>query len=153
MRRTLALALPLVALMATSAPAATYGSTNSAPDFAAAADRSKAAIARCDSAAASCVAQELDRYADWLDSVAPQLPPDLRVLPTIVRRAASGVRSAKSRGDAVRAVQAAIADVRKTISLLRVDDPDARRTATREASFSIDTLLVASTQLKKATEL
>ena len=154
MRRVVALSFGLLsASTATAVLAATYGSVDTPAAFAAAADRSQQAIARCDAAAATCVAQELDRYADWIEGVAPQLPPELRVLPTIVRQAASGVRAAKTRREAVRAVQAAITEVRKTINILRADDPDAQQTATREASFSIDTLVVATTKLEKATNL
>ena len=152
--RTVAVALGLLGFASAHlSVAATYGSSDTPPAFAAAAERSQQAITRCDTAAAACVAEELDRYANWIESVAPQLSPELRVLPTIVRQAASGVRTAKSRREAVRAVEVAIAEVRKSIKLLRIDDPDIRETATREVSLSVETLSVASAKLEKATDL
>ena len=120
--------------------------------FQAAADRSQQAIARC-AAASACVAGELDRYADWIEGVAPQLPSELRVLPSIVRRAATGVRVARSRGEAVRAIRAAVVEVRKTIALVRADDPLVQEAGKREAALTADTLIVARNELEKATGL
>jgi hypothetical protein len=152
--RTAAVAIGFFGIVSPySTVAATYGTSDTPASFAAAADRSQEAITRCGAAAAACVAQELDHYADWIESVAPQLPPELHLLPTIVRQAASGVRAAKSRHEAVRAVEVAIAEVRKSIKLLRIDDPDVRETATREVSLSVETLSVASAKLEKATDL
>jgi hypothetical protein len=85
--------------------------------------------------------------------LAPNLPPQLRSLPAIVAKAAKKVRAAKSTAEAVRAVKSAIAQVHKTISLLKADDSATRQTVTRDGALVVETLQVASDKLEKAVGL
>ena len=100
-----------------------------------------------------CVADALDAYADALRKLSPSLPPDLQVLPDIVSRAASRVRTAKNKAEAVKAIKIAVAEVHKTISLLKADDSFTLATETREGAFVAETLEVASNKLEKAVGL
>ena len=77
----------------------------------------------------------------------------LQGLPSIVRRAAEGVRTARSKSEALRALRGAIGDVHARIDLIRIEDPDAKAQATREGSLTIDTLVVARASLERATRL
>ena len=119
----------------------------------AASEQTQAAIAACGVQSPACVADALDAYAAELEKLAPQLPPRLRTLPTVIRAAAQKVRVAKTKVQAVRAITTAIAQVRKTISLLRADDPVTASTGAREGAFVVETLQVASDKLQRATGL
>lgn len=119
----------------------------------AASDSAQAAIAVCGVETPSCVADALEAYADALEKLAPRLPPRLRTLPAIIRKAAHNVRIAKTPAAAVRAVKLAIAEVHKTISLLRADDSVTRQVGTREGTLVVETLQVASDKLEKAVGL
>jgi hypothetical protein len=100
-----------------------------------------------------CIADALDAYADALRSLSPSLPPDLQEMPDIVSRAASQVRQAKTKAQAIKAVKIAIAEVHKTISLLKADDPVVLKVETREGAFVAETLEVADNKLEKAVGL
>ena len=50
-------------------------------------------------------------------------------------------------------MKAAIVEIRKSISLLRADDPVVRDAGKREGAFVIQTLDVATNKLEKATGL
>jgi hypothetical protein len=63
------------------------------------------------------------------------------------------VRAARTAADAVQAVRTAIGQVRKTITLLKADDPVILRAETREGSLVVDTLEAASDKLEKAVGL
>jgi len=115
--------------------------------------RAEDAISVCRDETRRCVADALDRYAEALRDIAPRLPPDLRSLPTIVANAARRVRAARTAADAVQAVRTAIGQVRKTITLLKADDPVILRAETREGSLVVDTLEAASDKLEKAVGL
>ena len=119
----------------------------------AASEQTQAAIAACGVQSPACVADALDAYANELEQLAPQLPPRLRTLPTVIRAAAQKVRVAKTKAQAVKAITTAIAQVRKTISLLRADDPLSASTGAREGAFVVETLQVASDKLQRATGL
>lgn len=119
----------------------------------AASDGAQAAIAACGIETPSCVADALDAYADALEKLAPRLPPRLRTLPAIIRKAAHNIRVAKTPAAAVRALKTAIAEVHKTISLLRADDAVTRQVGTREGALVVETLQVASDKLEKAVGL
>jgi hypothetical protein len=119
----------------------------------AASDGAQAAIAACGIETPSCVADALDAYADALEKLAPRLPPRLRILPAIIRKAAHNIRVAKTPAAAVRAVKQAIAEVHKSISLLRADDAATRQVGTREGTLIAETLQVASNKLEKAVGL
>jgi len=110
------------------------------------------AISVCpdDSNSQRCIADALDAYADALRNLSPSLPPDLQELPDIVSRAASQVRQAKTKAQAIKAVKIAIAAVHKTISLLKADDPVVLKVETREGAFVAETLEVADNKLEKA---
>ena len=85
--------------------------------------------------------------------IAPQLPPALRDLPDIVAKAATRVRAAKTRREAIQAVKVAIEAVHKSIALLKADDPVALRRETRVGSFVEETLQVADNKLERAVGL
>ena len=112
-----------------------------------------AAIDQCDYETPYCVADALDNYAATLRRIAPQLPPRLRALPNIIARAASRVRASRSREEAVKAVNTAIAEVRKTIALLKADDPLTRKAGTRDGALVVETLRVADNKLERAVGL
>ena len=121
-----------------------------------AANRADQAIDQCQVNQANtppCVADALDALADALEQLSPQLPPQLRTLPGIVRTAARKVRAAKTRGEAIAALKTAIAQVHKSIELLKASDPPTRQVGAREGGFVVQTLEVATTKLEKATGL
>jgi hypothetical protein len=112
------------------------------------------AVSQCpDDANTLCVAAALDAYADALRHLSPPLPPDLRSLPDIVSRAAHKVRQAKTKAQAVKAIKAAIAEVHKTISLLKADDPVVLKAETRDGGFVAEALEAADNKLEKAVGL
>lgn len=100
-----------------------------------------------------CVADVLDRYAAALRQIAPRLPPALRNLPGIVARAARRARTATSAQEAVLILRHAIAQVHKSIALLKADDPVAQRADTRAGGFVVATLQVAQEKLETAVGL
>jgi hypothetical protein len=100
-----------------------------------------------------CIADAFDAYADALRELAPSLPPQLRSLPNIVARAAKKIRVSRSSAEAVKAIKAAIAEVRKSITLLRADDAVTRQAGTREGSLVAQTLQVADAKLESAVGL
>jgi hypothetical protein len=111
------------------------------------------AISQCAEDDRICVADALDAYAAALRRLSPPLPPELSGLPDIVSRAAHRVRHAKTRAQATRAIKSAIAEVRKTISLLKADDPVVLKAETRQGAFVAETLAVAENKLEKASGL
>jgi hypothetical protein len=111
------------------------------------------AIALCDTRTRRCIADALDEYATALRALAPQLPPAFRDLPVIVEQAATRVRTARTKKEAIAAVTSAIQAVHKSIALLKADDPVALRAETRASSFVIQTLQVADDKLEKAVGL
>jgi hypothetical protein len=119
----------------------------------AAADEAQTEIARCNSQTPPCVADALEAYAARLEQLAPQLPRKMRALPGIIRQAARKARVAKTRAEAVRAVQTAIVQVRHTVQLLRAEDPDAQALGRRVGEQAIGVLQAASAKLERATEL
>lgn len=119
----------------------------------AASDQAQDQILVCQIDSPPCIADALDAYAAALEKLAPYLPPQLRTLPGIVARAATKVRAAKTKAEAVRAVKAAIGEVHKTISLLKADDSGTRDIGAREGTLVVQTLQVASDKLEKAVGL
>ncbi|WP_158814842.1 hypothetical protein [Methylocapsa sp. S129] len=111
------------------------------------------AVDACDVHTLRCVADALDDYATGLRALAPQLPREFQDLPVIVERAATRVRTARTKKEAIRAVTNAIAEVHKRIALLRADDPITLKAETREGSFVVETLQVADDRLEKAVGL
>ena len=100
-----------------------------------------------------CVADALDRYAAALRQIAPRLPPALRNLPGIVARAAKRARAATSAQEAVLILRHAIAQVHKSIALLKADDPLEQRADTRAGGFVVATLHIAQEKLETAVGL
>jgi hypothetical protein len=98
-----------------------------------------------------CIADALDSYAEALREL--PLPPDLRGLPAIVSRAAHRVRAASTKAEATAAIKIAIAEVHKTIALLKADDAGALKAETRDGSFVAETLMVADNRLERAVGL
>ncbi len=127
----------------------TFGDSNQAAAGAAAAAQNS--VGQCRDA--TCVADALDNYAAALNSLSPPLPVGLRRLPDIVSRAAQRVRQAQTRTQATRALKSAIAEVHKTLALLRADDPIVFKAETREAALVSQTLAVAENKLEKAVGL
>jgi hypothetical protein len=113
------------------------------------------AIAACpeDADSVRCLANALDAYARALRELSPHLPRALRSLPDIVSRAARNVRHAKSKPQALAAIRVAIAEIHKTLSLARADDPVLRRVETRDGALVAQTLAVAGDKLEKAVGL
>jgi hypothetical protein len=100
-----------------------------------------------------CIADALDRYAAALQQIAPRLPPALRSLPGIVARAARKARAASSPQEAVLILRHAIAQVHKSIALLRADEPMVPVAATRAGGLVVATLQVAQDRLERAVGL
>jgi hypothetical protein len=118
-------------------------------------EEAEEAIAACpdDPESVRCLAAVLDAYAQTLRELSPHLPPALRSLPDIVARAARSVRHAKSKPQALAALRVAIAQVHKTLSLAKADDPVLRRVETRDGALVAETLAVAGDKLEKAAGL
>jgi hypothetical protein len=112
-------------------------------------------ISACGEDDFTCIADALDEYAAALRKLAPTLPPSMQRLPDIVSRAAIQVRHAKTKGQAAGAIKVAIAEVHKTIALLKADEPVlvAYDAQSRELGAVVKTLEVASDKLEKATGL
>jgi hypothetical protein len=113
----------------------------------------EAAIGQCSQDDPICIADALDAYAAALRNLSPPLPPDLQALPDIVSHAAHQVRQARTRAQATRAIKIAIAEVHKTIALLKADDPIVLKVETRQGAFVAETLAVAENKLEKASGL
>ena len=64
-------------------------------------------ITECRCVTQDCVANALDRYAEALAAVAPRLPKELQEMPEVVARAARRVRSAKTKDEAIKALNQA----------------------------------------------
>jgi hypothetical protein len=116
-------------------------------------DSAEQAVSACDIRMARCIADALDDYATALRALGPLLPREFNDLPVIVERAATKVRTARTKKEAIVAVQSAIAEVHKRIALLRADDPIALTVGTRDGAFVIQTLQVADDKLEKAVGL
>jgi len=106
-------------------------------------------IKECQCVSQQCVADALDRYAAALAAVAPRLPRELQDMPDLVARAAHRVRVAKTKAEAIRALNQAAALIHKDITLVRAEDPDTQQRQTRSGALVIDTLNVASLALEK----
>jgi hypothetical protein len=106
-------------------------------------------IKECRCYAQDCVADALDRYAEALAAVAPRLPKELQEMPEVVARAARRVRFAKTKAEAIKALNQAAALIHKDMTLVRAEDPDTQQRQTRSGVFVVDTLNVASLSLEK----
>lgn len=104
-------------------------------------------LRECACVTQQCVADALDQYSRALAVVAPRLPKPLRSLPRIVAEAAHQVRVAKTKAEAVVALDHAIAIVQKDISLVRSEDVETGKRDTRSGDLVADTLNVASSEL------
>jgi hypothetical protein len=113
----------------------------------------EAAIGQCSQDDPICIADALDVYAAELRNLSPPLAPELQTLPDIVSRAARRVRQARTRAQATAAIKVAIAEVHKTIALLKADDPIIVKAETRQGAFVAETLAVADDKLEKASGL
>lgn len=107
-------------------------------------------IKACQCASQQCIADALDKYAEALAAVAPRLPRQLQDMPNVVARAAREVRDARTKGQAISALRAAIAVIHKDISLVRAEEPAALESATRSGGAVAQTLDVASLSLQRA---
>ena len=111
-------------------------------------EATQAYIRNCNCATQLCIADALDQYAQALAEVAPRLPPHLQNAAGIVATAAARARVARTKKDAVRALQDAIAAIHKDVDLVKAEDPD-NSGATRGGDFVAATLTVASLALEK----
>ena len=68
----------------------------------------------------------------------------------MVARAAGRVRVARTKTQAVKALQDAIAVIHKDLVFVRAEDPENTRRETRSGDFVADTLNVASLSLEEA---
>jgi hypothetical protein len=127
--------------------------SNALASVEAASSQAEQAVAQCSLDSPDCIADVFDAYAAALRELAPHLPPQLRSLPTIVARAANKIRASRSSAEAVKAIKVAIAEVRKSITLLRADDGLTRQAGTREGSLVAQTLQVADAKLESAVGL
>ena len=124
-----------------------------APGLATISRQAETEIAACGDDSRRCVADALDAYAVALRRLAPRLAPRLRILPDIVARAASRVRRAHTAREAIVAVSNALAEVHKTIALLRADDPITLKSDTRAGLLVAETLEAAGVGLERAAGL
>lgn len=113
----------------------------------------QAEISQCMQDDQICIADALEAYAAELRNLSPPLPPELHNLPDIVSRAARRVRQAKTKTQAAAAIKVAIAEVHKTIALLKADDPVIVKAETRQGAAVAETLAVAEDKLEKASGL
>jgi hypothetical protein len=134
-------------------PSAVYSEGEQGHGVKALSRSAQAQIGQCAQDDQLCVADALDAYAAALRNLSPPLPPQLRSLPEIVSRAAKRVRQAKTKTQATAAIKIAIAEVHKTISLLKADDPIIIKAETRQGAFVAETLAVAEDKLEKASGL
>jgi hypothetical protein len=77
------------------------------------------------------------------------LPKELQEAPVVVARAARRVRFAKTKAEAITALNQAAALIHKDIALVSAGDSDMQQLRTRSAAFVVDTLDVASLALEK----
>lgn len=110
-------------------------------------EATQAYIRECACDSQQCIADALDQYSKALAVVAPRLPPPLRNLPKIVAEAAHRVRVARTKAEATRALEQAIATVHKDISLVRSEDVETQTSKRRSGELVADTLSVASAAL------
>jgi hypothetical protein len=125
----------------------------SGPSVLTVSESAEQAVGLCDIHTPRCIADALDDYATALRALGPLLPREFNDLPAIVERAATKVRTARTKKEAISAVQSAIAEVHKRIALLRADDPVTLKVGTRDGAFVIQTLQVADDKLEKAVGL
>jgi hypothetical protein len=128
---------------------------DASPGVKQATDAAEESIAACreDSENVRCLADALDAYAAALRELSPRLPRRLKSLPDIVSRAARSVRHSKNKPQALAAIRIAIAEIHKTLSLVRADDPVLRQVETRDSAMVAETLRVAGDKLEKAVGL
>jgi len=112
----------------------------------------QAYIRNCSCGTQACIADALEQYAEALAAIAPRLPPHLQNSAGVVATAASRVRVARTKAEAMRAIGDAIAAIHKDIDLVKAEDPDNPR-LTRGGVFVADTLNVASLALEKGSGL
>jgi hypothetical protein len=105
-------------------------------------------IRNCGCATQACVADALDKYAEALAKVTPRLPPQLQDEANVVAQAARRVRAARTKAEALHALNDAIAIIHKDVELVKAEDPDHPR-LTRGGDFVAETLNVASLALEK----
>ena len=141
---------PLVAAEGSPAPGPTDDVETEAQE---AASEAQIAIARCSNQTPPCIANALEAYAAHLERLEPRLPPKLRALPGVIRRAARQVRAAKTAAQAVRAVQAAIVQVNHTVELLHAEDADTQALGQAIGGEAVGVLEAARSKLERATEL
>ena len=104
-------------------------------------------IRECACDTPNCIADALDQYSEALAVVAPRLPTRLRSLPRIVAEAARQVRVAKTKAEAVAALDHAVAIIHKDIILVSSEDVETGRPDRRSGDLVADTLRFASSEL------
>ena len=121
-----------------------------------ASDRAEEAIVGCGlrfDTAHLCIADALDSYASEIDSATADLPARFHVVPAIVHAAARRVREARTKAEALGALKIAEGQVRKTISLLRAENPNARPAVAEAGRAVNETLGVAREALLRSAEI
>jgi len=117
------------------------------------AEQAQANIDKCGIQVPNCVADELDAYANHLEQIVASLPPSMRKLPQIFHEAARKVREAKTPAAAVRAITTALAQVKTSISLIRVVDADTRALGKEVGAQSVGVLESAKVALSRVSGL
>jgi hypothetical protein len=100
-----------------------------------------------------CIAEALEIYADELEQPVVALPPPLKPVPTVIRRAAAKVRAAPTRKAARAAVAEAVKQVRKSITLIKAEEPAFASLAdmqTRQGTIIAQNLERADAKLERA---
>jgi hypothetical protein len=97
-----------------------------------------------------CIANALDLYAKDLGDPRIVLPPETKAIPAIVAQTARRVRAATTHRQARAAVSAAVAEIRKSIALIKADEPVLARLETRAGTAVADGLQLADAKLEKA---
>ncbi|MCR8725716.1 two-partner secretion domain-containing protein [Frigidibacter sp. ROC022] len=123
----------------------------------------------------ACLSDSLDNYASALDKLAADLPPSLQNVSAIIQTARQGVDAARDkaisrlanassdaerqaiRRDAVdearRSLQTAENEIRKSISLIRADDPDLARVQVEQGNVVLAAVKSVNLELERAVGL
>jgi filamentous hemagglutinin family protein len=107
-------------------------------------------VDRCDNLTKNRIADVLDQYAAGLSVVAPKLPPEWRNIPLLVSDAARRVRAAPSKAAAVAVLSQTMTAIRKQITLMRADDPNAQKAETASAEIVAGTINAVSIALVRS---
>ena len=123
----------------------------------------------------ACISRALDRYSSALDELAAQLPPSMQQVSAILRETKASIDGSRQRvverlatatsdaeRDAIRrqgmreaqeALATARTEIRKSIGLIRAEDPDLARVQVQQGEVILATLTKVDLSLSRAVEL